>query len=47
MEKSQGSVPNTLGLVVSLKKVMAKLRKQLKNAGPMLDTQTDLRAFTD
>ena len=47
MVKSWSSVPNTLGLVVNLKKVMAKLRKQVKTAGPMLDTQTNLGAFTD
>ena len=40
-------MPNTLGLVVNLKKVMAKLSKQLKTAGPTLDTQTNLEAFTD
>ena len=36
-----------LGLVVNLKKVMAKLRRQLNTASPMLDTQTNLGAFTD
>ena len=45
MEESRSSVPNTLGLVVNLKKVMAKLRKQLKTAGPTLDTQTNLGAL--
>ena len=46
-KKGGARFPNTLGLVVNLKKVMAKLKKQLKSAGPMLDTQTNLGAFTD
>ena len=33
--------------VVNLKKVMAKLWKQLKTAGFTLDTQTNLGAFTN
>ena len=39
MEKSWSSVPDTLGLYVNLKKVMAKLRKQLKTASPTIDKQ--------
>ena len=39
-KKAGARFPNTLErLVVNLKKVMAKLRKQLKTAGPTLDTQ--------
>ena len=47
MEKSWSLVPNTLGLVVNLKENDGETKETVKTAGPTLDTQASLGAFTD